>query len=346
MNFFSNFFHQINKESVLFIDISAGSVAGAYVHYKNGETPAVLYTRRLPIEVREGEPYERAMIRALEILGSLLIREGAPVLARYSGIGSVNTILVSVEAPWQETKVHNEQFERKVPFIFTKKMVATVLEKTIVAQPGKLIADKSIIGTVLNGYHVSEPYGKKAHRASIVVLTSLIDEKISKSIVTTLQSLFHTKNILSIAGNSLRYQAMHIVFPHERSALILDAIGPLISIALVRKDFLVAVSEVSGVDINGDTSLWLKKVVGEFVGLAERYPLPRTIFLLAQESEISSMEKVLEAAELGELWLSDNPPRIVPVLASHVVGSIRQVTTASPDLPLLLMVLYWQHRTL
>ncbi len=344
MSFFGELFHPTRAESLVLIDVSAGSVAGAYAYYKEGETPALLYTRRLPIEIRGDEPHDRAMLRTLEALGSNLIRDGAPILARTTGSGSADTILVSVDAPWQETKVRTELFERKTPFTFTKSMVATALEKTSIKAPGKLLADESIIGTILNGYETSEPYGKKAHRASVVILTSLIDANVSENIITTLRSLFHTKNILSIAGSSLRYQAMRTAFPHERDAIILDAIGPLISIALVRKDLLVAVTEVSEGVSTSDTSPWVQKVVGELTELAKLYPLPRTIFLLAQEQDVSSLERVLNAAKLGVLWLSDNPPKVVSVLASHIVGSIQQMTTATPDLPLLLMTLYWQHR--
>ncbi len=344
MNFFSNIFNSIRTESIVLIDISAGSVAGAYAHYTEGKTPSLLYTRRLPIEMREKEPHEKAMLRALEILSDALIREGAPVLARATGNGRADTILVSVDAPWQETKVRTEYFERKTPFAFTKRMVTAALEKTSVSTEGKVLADESIIGTILNGYETREPYGKKVHRASVVVLTSLIDEKVSAGIVGILRKLFHTKNILSIAGSSLRYQAMRTVFPHERNALILDAIGQLISVALVRKDLLVAVIEMSDA-VSTDVDSWVQKVIGEFIELAKEHPLPRTIFLLAQEQNSSSLEQALNAAKLGKLWLSDNPPKIVPVRAGHLTSLIRQVTTSPPDLPLLLMTLFWQHHT-
>src|SRR3989344_9633650 len=102
MNFLNNIFNPIHSESLVFIDISAGSVAGAYAYYKEGETPSLLYTRRLPIEVRKDEPHELAMLRALEILGDALIKEGAPILARTTGSGRADIILVSVDAPWQE----------------------------------------------------------------------------------------------------------------------------------------------------------------------------------------------------------------------------------------------------
>src|SRR3989344_871138 len=345
MGFFGNIFHPPHAESIIFIHVSAGSVAGAYAQYKKNKTPALLYARRVAIDIRDGEPQERALQHALEILGSFLIREGAPVLARYSGSGSADTIFVSVDAPWQETKVHTEHFERETPFTFTKKMVTAALEKTTIVPQGKLLANESVVGTSLNGYHVREPYGKNVHRASATIFTSFIDATISKIIAETIQHLFHTKNILSIAGTSLRYQAIRTMFPHEHHALMLDTMGPLISIALVRKDFLTAVEEVSDVNKGSNTYIWIKKIMDEFVKLAEQYPLPRTIFLLAQEPEISSLEQALAGAKLGGLWLSDNPPRVVPIPASHIVGAVRQVTTDPPDLPLLLMALYWQHRS-
>ena len=343
MSFFSRIFHPIRAESLVFIDVSAGSVAGAYARYNEGEAPALLYTRRVPLEIKSKEASELTMLRALKELGDVLIREGAPVLARNTGSGSADKILVSVDTPWQETKIRTERFERETPFSFTRGMVATAFEKMGTKTPGKTLADESIIGTILNGYETREPYGKRVHRAAVIVLTSLIDEKISGGIAATLRSLFHTKNIFSITGNSLRYQAMRTAFPHEHDALILDTIGPLLSISLVRKNLLVAVTEVSDAT-STNSDLWIKKVTEELTELAKQYPLPRTIFLLAQEQDISSLEKALNAAKLGGLWLSDNPPKVVPILASHIIGSIRQVATTPPDLQLLLMALYWQNR--
>lgn len=331
-------------KSVVFIDISGDSVAGAYVHYKKDEIPTVLYTHRLPIELHDGEPHETSMLRTFSTLGNILIREGAPILVRSAGSGSADTILVSVDAPWQETKIRTESFEQKKDFVFTKKMVTAVLEKTSVTPTGKVLADESVIGTVLNGYETREPYGRKVHRASIIVLTSIIEQKVSDGIVTVAKSLFHTKNIFSIAGSSIRYQAVRRMFPHERDTLILDAVGSLISIALVRKNLLVAVAEVS-VAFSGDDNLWIKKIMEEFTELAKQYPLPRTIFLLAQGSNSSFLEEAFKTSKLGGLWLSDNPPKVVSVLASHITGSVRQVTTTPTDLPLLLMSLFWQYRS-
>ncbi len=340
MSFFTDLFRSEKKtESVVLIDVSAKSVAGAYAYYVEGELPVVLYMRRLPVEVREHESREKAMLRALQILGTTLIHEGAPALLRATGSGSAATILVSLDAPWQDTSVRTEYFEQATPFIFTKSLVAGTMKKTDGIAPGKLLADESIIGTILNGYETRTPYGMKVQRAEIVILTSLIDKHVADEVVAILRSLYHTKDILPIAGSSLRYQAIREAFPHERDALILDATGPVTSLALIRKGLFVSILDVLGSET---IDSWVRHVRSELAELAKQYPLPRTIFLLAREPETTSLREALDAANLGSLWLSDNPPKIVSMLASHTIGLVRQAA-ASPDLQILLMAIFRQH---
>lgn len=343
MSFLSNLFGGgSDAESIVLIDIGARTVSGAYAHYVQGKPPVILYERSLPVEFREGEAQEQSVLRALKLLGETLLREGAPALQRATGRGSAQGILVSIDAPWQRTSVRTEYVEEKKPFLFTKRLVSAVLDKTKVKPPGKMLVDESVIGTILNGYVTSNPYNKEAHRAEIVILTSLIDEVIAKNIVSTLRSIYHTRNVTPIAGSSLRYQAVRAVFPHERDALILDVTGPLTSIALIRKDLFMSIVQIT--DMLPTVEAWVERVMAELVNVARRYPLPRTIFLLAREPEVLELQKALATASLGELWLSDSPPAIVPVLSSHLTGLVHQATTEIPDLLMLLMVLYWRYR--
>ncbi len=338
MSFLKDLLHRkkCTRSSVL-VDIAADSVAGAYAHYIQNETPVLIYVRRLPIENKPGEPRESAMLRALEVLGNDLIREGAPVLMRATGSGRADNILVSIDTPWQETSVRAEHFERKDPFILTKSIVDTALDKVRAVPPDKVLADESIIGTILNGYETRDPYGKKVHRATFIVLTSLIDKKISDSIISTLRGLYHTKDIAHTAGSSLRYQVIRTVFPHEREALILDATGPITSVSLVRNGLFIALSEIPPTE---NKESWTSVVMKELGDIVQKYPLPRTIFLLSRELDVSSLKETLEKENIGKLWLSDNPPKIVPVVASHIIGSVRQTSDSPPDLQLLLMALY------
>ncbi|MBU6214441.1 hypothetical protein KGM48_01160 [Patescibacteria group bacterium] len=343
MSFIRNVFVRAkDAESVVLIDIGAQTVSGAYALFVEGQSPVILYERSMAVEFHEGEAQEQAVLRALKTLGETILREGAPVLIRAVGKGNTRGILVSIDAPWQRTSVRTEYIEEKKPFLFTKHLVSALLEKTKVKPPGKMLVDESVIGTVLNGYETNNPYGKEAHRAEIMILTSLIDEVIAKNIVTTLRSVYHTRHVLPIAGTSLRYQAVRNIFPHERDALILDVTGPLTSIALIRNDLFVSIIQIT--DRLATIEEWVARVVAELVEVARRYPLPRTIFLLAREPEVLELQKALAAASLGDLWLSDSPPAIVPVLSSQLTSLVRQATTGTPDLLTLLMALYWRYR--
>jgi hypothetical protein len=334
-------FGRTKKESVILVDICAESVAGGYAVFETGQSPLLVYTRRIAIEGRQGELQERTMLRTLQTLADTLVREGAPVLARSVGSGRANTILVSIDAPWQKTSVRMENFDPGENFEFTKDLLKAILEETKTKAPGKLLVDESVIATLLNGYETQDPFGKKAHRASIVVLTSLIDEHVVTSVLETLSHAFHTKHVLPIAGSSLRYQALHKAFPHEHDALMIDATGAMTSLALIRGGHFVAITDVPEDEAHEN---WIGSIEKELAELAKHYPLPRMIFLLAHDEQIALLRKKLDAAKLGDLWLSDNPPKIVPVAANHIVGLVRQAATASPDLLLLLMVLFFEHR--
>ncbi|MFH1178165.1 MAG: hypothetical protein V1711_00355 [bacterium] len=342
MGLFGNLFHNKKRaESVILINIETESVTGAYARFVENETPALLYTSHVSVETRTGEQLERAILRALEILGNNLIKDGAPILMNATGSGGSETIFVSIDTPWQETTIHMENFERERPFVFTKNMVSNALEKTSIIPPEKFLADESIVGAILNGYETHNPYGKKTHRASVVVLTSFIDTKFFESIITALRSIFHTENISAISGRSLRYQAIQIVFPHERESIIIDVTEPSTSIAIIRKNLFSTLVEVPNSDTKNQSLI--RTITNEFTKLAKIHSLPRTIFLLAQESKISSLRQMLISTNFDSFWFSNNPPKIVPVLAGHISGLVRQTIASPPDLQLLLMALHYQH---
>lgn len=342
MSFLDLFSHtRKDAGSVVLIDIGTNTVTGTYAQYREGELPAVLYTKSQAIEAHENELKENAMLRALTTLGDALIREGAPVLARVTGSGSARLILVSIDAPWQMAIVHTEEFEEQEPFVFTENLVNRRLEETHTVPADKLLADQSVVGTILNGYETRNPYGKKVYRASVIVLTSLIEQRVANSIIQVLERLYHTKNILPISGSSLRYQAVRDLFPHERDAIILDATNKeLPSISLVRKGLFVSLIQAEAPTENE----WVTSITGELTEIAKQYPLPRTIFLLTQESETDSLKEKLDGMNFSSLWLSDNPPKIVPISQNNLSGIIRQSTENVPDIVTLLMALYFKNR--
>lgn len=328
-------------QSVILVDIGAGAVAGGYA-YVAGASPTLAYSARVSIEAHAGEAAAAAMARALAELGNLLIREGAPELARLAGDARAESVLVAVNAPWQKTSIRTERFENMRPFIFTERMAVEAVERAGAPPSGMMPVDESVIATLLNGYETRRPYGKRAHRASIIILSSFIDTEIAERAGKALHALFHGRAVRSIAGSSLRYQTLSRIFAHERDAIILDARGPEIAVSLVRDGLLVAVSELqSGAP---GAPGWMHEVVSAFADLAKRYPLPHTIFLIADPADFDALKHLFADVKLGALWLSDNPPKVVPVLPAHLPG-VTLAPGATNELVLMLMTLFWrQHR--
>lgn len=338
MGFLDTFFRKPESKSVVLIDIGAESIAGAYALFSAGAQPTVLYGKRVPIIQRLQEPGSHAMVRALEVLGEALVREGAPTLLRVTGKGSTDDILVSIDAPWQETALSIERLEQKIPFLFTKEHVKKTLEKARKNDPAKIVVDESVIATTINGYATNNPYNKEAKHASILILTSSIDKEVLHTVDSTLSRLYHTKKIRHISGASLRYQAMRAAFPHERDMLIIDASGKEASVTMVRKGFLVAVHDAS----SGASVSLTERVKQALMELSKEFPLPHTIFLIARDTESNSRKESIENADVKTFWLANSTPKVIPVAANHLSSLV-----ASPngviDIPLLFMALYYQH---
>ncbi|MFZ2500632.1 MAG: hypothetical protein WAW90_01435 [Minisyncoccia bacterium] len=338
MSFLKNFFYTKKQtKSVVLIDIGNDSVAGAYAHYQEDCAPNLLYTQHFSIEVRGDETHENALLRTIQTLGNDLIREGAPTLARITGSGSADSILVSIDTPGQETAVHTEHFEAKDPFTFTKNMVEERLKKSAVTISDKQIIDESVIETTLNGYTTNSPYGKKVHRSSATIFTSLAPAETALNIRSTIERLFHTRNVHLISGVSLRYQALRDVFPHEHNAIILDTTSVLsTSIALIRKNMFVTMTSLT-VPLSDEA--WMSSIMSELESIAEQHPLPQTIFLLSRDSDIFPLRQKMAVTPFARCGYLKTPPKIVPMIKGMIRVSTSHANTDLSNTTLLLMAL-------
>jgi hypothetical protein len=329
------------SKTVACIDVGSGSVAGAYAVITADKPAMLLYAKRVPIIAHENEAPQAAMLRALAVVTSALIQEGAPVLRRAQGSGSTDAVLVSLDAPWQTTELRTESTETAVPFVFTKHTVRALLSARVSAPKGRTLVNESIIGTLLNGYETRNPYGQRAHRATVIALTSYVDESVLAAVGAALRSAFHTRALYSIAGSSLRYQAIRAVFSHEDDALVIDATNKEVSIALIRHGLLVATLDAAGGEPGSEA--WQAAMTGQLRAIAKQYPLPRTIFVLSDEAQAERLRNAFAQKAFTALWLTDKPPTIVPVAPSHIASLV--TNQSAPDLLLAFMAIYWSAST-
>lgn len=338
MKFLSAFSRKKRSGTAVLFDVGANSVAGACVYAAENAPVKVAYATRAPITLHEKDTKEQAMLRSLELVGDGLIKEGAPALSRLMGSGAPEKILISFGAPWQETVLHTEHLREKEPFTVTRSRVADALLSLEHATPGKLLVDRSVVGTILNGYVIADPYGKKANTASIVTLFSAVNEGVLRSVNGVCVRLYHRRDIDNISDTALFYQAIRRAFPHERDALILDATGPEVSVMLVRQGLLVCLHEKPGGKTG--TAEWTKGLKEGLAELARNFPLPRTIFLIAGEGDGQKLKEILGKTDLAALWYADQPPAVIPVFSKQLSAFVGLTTDA--DIRLALMALYYR----
>lgn len=332
---FAQLFKHQRKWTRVLISVDARSIAGAYACYAQNELPKIIYEKRLPIVPRAGEPATDAMLRALNVLGEALTQEGAAASERLVGSSQVSAVVVSVGSPWQETHLRRENLHSKAPFVFTHTLAQKARERAGEAPPGTLRTDDCIVGVSLNGYHTDNPYGKKGLRASILILTSFINQEATERMRELLGQWYAARHIRFVAGSAMRYRAVHAAFPHEENALVLDADESGIMLALIRNKFLSATADIPWPI--GTAVDWTEGIRKGFADLAERYPLPQTIFLLAPEALVEPLQRAIEDARSGLLWFADGTPHIVVLRVKNLLNLVTYLAPGDPDPSILLL---------
>ncbi|MBP7741593.1 MAG: hypothetical protein KA104_02810 [Candidatus Pacebacteria bacterium] len=361
-------------ESVVLFDIGSSSVGGAYLRIVEGQAPQLCYTARVPLELREGESVTETMIRGLHELCDLMIREGAAALHREAGHAHIDLVLASVSGPWQETEVRIVSLQEKRPFLFTR----ALMEKAVRAKEpsaGRMISDTSVISTTLNGYETEHPWGKRALRADLTVLTSTIDKFAAKEITKAIRKAFHSHKLELTAFAPVAYAVVSDMYPLQKDFVVLDVSGTATDAMLVKKgviagvrslpqgihDLLVAsrgaartisgsgaidstrnatfasrVAEVEAVWLSG-----LKKMLADF---AAEHPLPRAVFLLADENARDFLKRLIDESTLRTLWLSDEPLSIIPLSPEHTASLVKARGLADGDIFLSMLALFYHER--
>ncbi len=233
------------RTSFALFDCNSTSVGGALAHIEGGNLPLIYYTVRQPIETREHETSSEAMLRTLASVAEALSTKGGPTLRSETGSGHIDRVLVCIGTPWQKTSIRIEALSEQKPFLFTQALVSDILKKDTSIPEGFTKSRESIIGTLLNGYETSQPYGKKVNRAEIVVLSSYVQNDIAEKIEKVVRKTYHTHALTVTAFASVAYTALHELYPHEKDFLVLEVSGEATDIAFVKRGFLVDITSLS-----------------------------------------------------------------------------------------------------
>ncbi len=361
-------FKEKQRRSAVLIDISSSFVAGAYARYEEDELPTIYYSVRMPVETREHENATAAMLRTLDAVGMELIERGAPALRRETGSGHADGVLVTIGAPWQETKVHSVAIEPGKPFIVTSQLLneAVILHTDV--PDDRIGSGQLVIATILNGYDVPNPIGKTVNRAEVVILSSTLDKEVTESVRTRIRSLYHTHRITFAAFTPTAYSVLRNLYPHQKDFLMLSVSGEGTDLASVHNGLLSDIASLPAgttslfsfinksermtaiqpgyispaLEIESAQEKWSAGLVKLFKQFAEHHSLPRTLFLLADPSAYQYIKHVLESSNIRSLWRADESLSVICMTPEQFASRVRTRGLAQSDTFLSILALYQQ----
>jgi hypothetical protein len=357
-------FAKKEKISIALIDISSSSVGAGLAHLVTGEQPVLYYTNRLPIERSDNEDVEDTMLRTLNAIADALIKKGAPALRHETGSGHVDRIIASVSTPWQTTSIRSENITAAKPFTFTKALLTETTQKGAKIPSGYISSGESVVATLLNGYEMTRPFGKRATRAELIILSSLIEKAAAHRIEEMLRKTYHTHSLTLTAFAPIAYTVFRDIFPHEKDFLVLDVSGESTDIAFVKQNLLVNVASMPhginelvrkahaaaqtetlsnerfGVQVDEAQKEWIATLSKTLQEFSTHYALPRTLFLLANPESRDFLKNLLDTPSLRSLWLTDEPLAIIPIVPSHFGSFVKTRGTAEGDVYLALLALF------
>jgi len=371
------------SRTVALIDITSSSIGGAYLALAHGKPPVILYTTRVPLEPHATEPLDEALPRTLEALLHLMATEGAVALRASAGTGHPDEVFVSLTSPWQIGSVHSKVIEKDKPFIFTHQVLSAASQSVENPPAGFTRMSDLVLATMLNGYEIDSPIGKKVNRAELFILSSSIQEDVLALVRKAVRKAFHTAHVDFAAFMSEAYAGLADLYPHQRDFMLIDIGNETTDTILVKHGLLVNVSSIPhgvgeitraarGVGVSSpvvpmegplapgilDTrrntsfaskideseAAWLAVLRETLAVQASQEPLPRTVFLLAEESVRDFLRRLLDAPSLRTLWLTDEPLSAIPLTNQQFLSSVQAATGESFPPSIALLALAAQKR--
>jgi hypothetical protein len=348
-----------SARNVAVIDIRSSSVGAAYATVDAHNVPRIAHSVRVPLDPHATEPLSETLPRTLEAALTALVSEGAPRLRALSGRGSVDEVVATFSSPWQTSVVASRSVANDKEFVFTKQLLAKALAEGAADMEGKTRVSEMVIATLLNGYEVQNPFGKRVRRAELIILSSFVDTAVMELATKAIRKAFHRHHIRFNAYLPESFTALRDLYPHQRDFLVVDVSGEATDIMLVKHGLVVSMTsmphgvneiaraarsvgfsspavptgETDGIiksDNNASFGSRVAEVEMAWIGfmreclsaIAKQEPLPRTVLLIAEENVREFLRRLIDAPDLRSLWLTEEPLGILPVLPSQFSGPL------------------------
>lgn len=243
-------FKPFKKEKIIAIfDIGSGSVGGAIVKMPiTGEgIPVIIKSVRTDIKYHKNFDFNvflKEMISALDQTARSLHNKKS---------GAPKEITCVLASPWYVSETRIIKYAQEKPFVFTKRMAGGLIEKEILSltelykeKYGNLesapeIIEQNTMTVSLNGYHVSDPLGKKCKFFEMDMVISLAPKMCLDEIREVLAKIYHDTKVTFSSFTLDTYLAIRDKYIAPDSYLLLDVGGQITDVGIITKGILKSV---------------------------------------------------------------------------------------------------------
>ena len=243
-------FRSNNKNGQHFIiifDIGSASIGGAFVSIDSTRTPEIIFSIRKDIPFQEKLSFERFLASMITTL-----KEMFEVMQKAGGGVKVDQAFCILASPWYASQTRLVHYNQPTPFLVTEKGLSKLIQKEIrLFRDSKLFEHASIdnvlpeimesksIQIKLNGYEVSDPYGKRASELEIALYISMIPSNIFSSIRGAITKFWHLPDVHFSSFSLTAFDTIRGIFVDESSFLFMDISGEVTDISLARDNVLL-----------------------------------------------------------------------------------------------------------
>ena len=243
---FFDFLHIKKEETVLLIDIGNGSVGGAFVLFRSGHLPKILYALRLPISVSEKTNASKLLDNITILLGKLL---GILVKTGFT----VSSVFISFSSPWVFLKTKHITVSQNKSFVITKAFILDIVEKEEKVFQKELSKDspigylgqfytieKSIVHTKINGYSINDSIDKKTKTFDAFLCLSVVEKTFSDKVDDIILKHTHIgkEKILMHSFPLISFSVIRDIFSDSSDFIIMDITSEVTDMTLVKDNII------------------------------------------------------------------------------------------------------------
>lgn len=244
MSLFSFLSNRKSEEVSAVFHIGSASVRGYLVKLSKISKPEIIYAIKVPIPFQKNinfERYFKLMLKAFDSALEDIQKRGLSHLnftgLRNSGARKAFCVLSS---PWCVSQTKIIKIKKDKPFEITADSIEGIIsgeEKKFLSNDsaeGSKIIEEKIIEAKLNGYRMTEIYGKKAKDVELTFFITSAPEYVFKEVKDAARKYFNfrSRGFYSFALSS--FSAIREIYSDKANFIFLDIHGELTDLSIIK----------------------------------------------------------------------------------------------------------------